>query len=277
MDNGSTDRTHQILENLGYTFHVLLGVNVSTLRNRGAAIANGDFLAFVDADVELAWRWRDSLSVFTDRSVVATGCFPGVPKDATWVQQTWDLHQRRRDASIGVRPAAWLSSMNLIVRRESFIVAGGFNEQLITAEDVDMCYRLGRCGTILYNSAVAAVHWGEAKDLKRFWQKEVWRGLGNLRGLKSHGFRWDELPSLGYPGYMGLVVILFVLGIGIDMSHRQFLYTPFFVALLVLPPFLLALHTAAIEKNLWALFRLFILYLVYGLARAYAMVKPQRG
>lgn len=274
LDNGSTDQTHRIMKELGFDFQVLPKVTVSALRNRGATLARGRYLAFVDSDVELSRNWLQSgLPVFDDATVVASGCFPGVPCNATWVQRTWDLHQRGRHADVNPRPIAWLSSMNLLVRKDVFLAIGGFNEELRTAEDVDLCYRLGQRGTLLCNPAMAAVHWGEARDLKIFWRKEVWRGLGNLRGVFSHGFRWDELPSLGYPLYTACLVVLLTLGIVLDLWYRQFLFVPVMTALLSLPALLLALNTVRLVKQPTAFFQLFVLYFLYGLARAYAAIK----
>src|SRR5262245_32110020 len=136
MDNGSTDQTHQIMRQLGFPFQVIPTVNVSTLRNRGAAIAQGEYIAFVDSDVELTPDWlHNGLATFTDQRVVACGCFPSVPPEATWVQQTWDIHQRGRQSEAKPTPVAWLASMNLIVRRAAFLAIAGFNENLETAED----------------------------------------------------------------------------------------------------------------------------------------------
>jgi glycosyltransferase involved in cell wall biosynthesis len=274
LDNGSTDQTHRIMNELGFAFQVMPNVTVSALRNRGAALARGRYLAFVDSDVELSQEWlQNGLRVFADTGVVASGCFPGVPGDATWVQRTWDLHQRGSYVDLTPRPVSWLSSMNLIVRRDMFLAIGGFNERLQTAEDVDLGYRLGQRGTILCNPAMDAVHWGEARDLKIFWRKEVWRGLGNLGGVRSHGIRWDELPSLGYPLYTGCLVVLLTLGIVLDLWYQKVTFVPAITVLLILPPLLLALNTVRLAKHPTALFRLFLLYLVYGLARAYAVVK----
>ena len=39
--------------------------------------------------------------------------------------------------------------MNLMVRRELFQAIHGFNERLLTAEDVDLCYRLETYGRIV--------------------------------------------------------------------------------------------------------------------------------
>ena len=274
VDNGSTDRTPQIVRDLGFAMQVVPKVHVSALRNRGVAMARGDYVAFVDADVELSPYWlQHGLAAFADCKVVASGCFPGVPEDATWVQRAWDAHQRGRQLDDNTEAIAWLPSMNLIVRRDDFLAIGGFNEHLETAEDVDLCYRLKHRGTILYNSAMQAIHWGEARDLRTFWRKETWRGKGNLKGVQSHGFRLDELPSLGYPLYMILGVLLAVAAFLIDVWLRQLLLIPLSLFFLILPALILALNTAWATKRLALLHELFILYIIYGFARAYSVLR----
>ena len=42
--------------------------------------------------------------------------------------------------------------MNIIVRKAQFLDVGGFNESLITCEDVDFCYRISKFGKILSDS-----------------------------------------------------------------------------------------------------------------------------
>ncbi len=274
VDNGSVDRTHHILREMGYPFRVIDKAHVSVLRNRGAAMARGDYLAFVDSDVELSTQWlENSLEVFKDQTVVAAGCFPGIPKEATWVQRTWDIHQRGHLKASGPVPVAWLPSMNLVVRRDVFQSVGGFNENLETAEDVDLCYRLGQHGTILNNPGMEAIHWGEARDLSTFWRKEVWRGIGNFRGILSHGFRWDELPSLGYPVWV--ISFLVMLGIGtlVDLWRGQFFFSLLSLVFLLLPPFFLSVNTAWAARCPGSVPPLFVLFLTYGLARAYLVVK----
>lgn len=273
LDNGSTDGTHQILHQLGFQFEVIEDLHVSALRNRGAQMAKGDLLAFVDSDVELFPEWlENSIPMFCDPMMVAAGCFPEVPTEATWVQRAWDVHQRGRQPSSPF-PIAWLPSMNLMVRREAFQSIGGFNENLETAEDVDLCYRLANHGGILCNPAMKAIHWGEAKDLATFWRKEVWRGIGNVRGLYSHGFRLDELPSVGYPLYVLLLVVMCGLGIGVDLwKGHVWMSLPSFI-FLVFPAVVLALNTARRAHRPSLVPSLFVLYLIYGLARACSVIK----
>jgi glycosyltransferase involved in cell wall biosynthesis len=274
IDNGSTDKTHQIIADLGFKFHVIKGVNVSALRNQGTKQANGCYFAFVDSDVELSPSWIESaLNSFSDKTVVASGCFPRVPPDATWVQATWDIHQSRRQLITTKQMVAWLPSMNVVVRREEFLRIGGFDEDLETAEDVDLCYRLGACGTILCAPAMEAIHWGEAQDLKTFWRKEIWRGSGNLKGILSHGLRWDELPSLGYPLYVLMATLLCMAAPLIGLWHWRILLMPVGLFTLTLPAMCLAINTAYRTQKLEALPKLFVLYFIYGLARAYSIVR----
>jgi glycosyltransferase involved in cell wall biosynthesis len=274
MDNGSTDGTHQILCRLQCAFEVVPQVNVSTLRNRGAMTAGGEYVAFIDADMELPPCWLEkALAGFEDQRVVASGCFPGIPEDATWVQRTWNLQRRCRQSAVDPTPVPWLGSANLIVRRDAFLAVGGFNEDLPTAEDVDLCYRLAHQGTVLHNPAMAAIHWGEDPDLQTFWRKEVWRGIGNLKGVLSHGFRWDELPSLGYPLYVMVIGLLCCLSAFVDIWLGQILFTPVCCILLVLPAILLSLKTARLSHCVREVPKLFLLYFIYGLARAYSTAK----
>ena len=272
VDNGSNDKTHKIVKDLGFDMLLVPHVSVAALRNRGALTARGEYLAFIDADVELMPYWLlDGLVAFKNSAVVAAGCFPRIPNPATWVQQTWDLHQR-----VGQRtnqPVAWLPSMNMLVRRAAFEAIGGFNETLTTAEDVDLCYRLGRIGIILCNPAMEAIHWGEAANLRIFWRKETWRGRGNLKGVLSHGLRWDELPSVGYPLYMLCLTILSCLALAIDLSHRQAILTIINLVFFTLPALFLAVRVSHRTEELRALPKLFLLYLIYGIARAYSIVK----
>ena len=274
VDNGSTDGTQAIMKRLGFDFEVVPRVNVSVLRNLGVKRASGRYVAFVDSDVEVSPGWLEAgLAALEDPEVVVTGCFPGVPDEATWIQRTWDLHQRCRRPAVEQAPVPWLSTMNLLVRRADFLEVGGFNEALESAEDVDLCFRLKERGTLLYNPAMQAVHWGEASDLRTFWKKEVWRGKGNLKGMFAHGLRMDEVPSVGFPLYVMTLLVICGTALFTDLNRGQLALLPFCLLLLGLPATYLAAKTAWSARRLKETPKLFLLYLVYGFARAYALMK----
>ena len=280
LDNGSTDRTTDILQELGVQFSQISNVNVSELRNRGASLSQSEILGFVDSDVELSPGWfENGLQGFQDSNLVACGCFPSIPNESTWVQRTWDIHQRGRQQFSVPTPVPWLPSMNLMVRRDAFLKINGFNEKLETAEDVDMCYRLGKYGNILWNSDMEAIHWGEARTLAIFWKKEVWRGMGNVSGIFAHGWRWDELPSIGFPVFSLVFGICSLVALSYDFSQGEGFWLPLSLGIWSLPALLLSIHTVIKAKKWGAAPQLLLLYFIYGVARAYALIKPkkQRG
>lgn len=61
VDNGSDDHGPRIANELGARVLIVPGVHIGALRNRGAAVASGEWLAFIDADMEMPADWLKSL------------------------------------------------------------------------------------------------------------------------------------------------------------------------------------------------------------------------
>ncbi len=204
IDNGSTDKTRSIAEGSGATVIVDEQSNVSGLRNLGAKQAAGSVLAFIDADCTASKNWLNSALVYIDDdSVSAWGAPPGVPEDASWVQKSWFNLRKKMEMRISVD---WLESMNLFVRKDEFFSIGGFNDSLVTCEDVDFSYRLGEKGQIISDNRIQVIHYGEAKTVRQFIKKEFWRGISNYNGVFSHGIKLSELSSLLFPVYFAFFI-----------------------------------------------------------------------
>ncbi len=269
LDNGSTDHTVEIAKGFGVKVINAPGPTVAALRNLGAKLAQGEVLAYVDADCVIASDWlENALPFFDDPKIGAVGSPTLVPEDATWVQRAWYL---QRKGSGEPQEVEWLPTENLLVRREAFEKIGGFDENLITCEDVDFCYRLGKFYKIISVPQIRSVHLGEARTLSHFFRKERWRGKGNLKGVFSHGLKLSELPSLGLPVYyligtMGLLIGLLEL----FLQGSFWLFGASLLGLIT-PPILLALRTSIKQKTLKYFFRLVLLYITYALARMFAI------
>lgn len=151
-DNGSTDDS--VATVLGWAspgFPVRL-VDASARRGPGAArnagvvAARGDLVVFCDADDEVGTGWLQALvDALGDADVVA-GTYDfwslnGAPPDQAHPAAT---------AQLGFLPAGLAA--NLGVRRDAFEDVGGFSEDLLVGEDVDLCWRLQERG---YRFAVA--------------------------------------------------------------------------------------------------------------------------
>jgi GT2 family glycosyltransferase len=179
-DNGSTDRSAEAGREAGATVVVWPGLGVSELRNRAAAEASGDILAFVDADNEIAPGWIaaaiDGLSM---SRVGAIGAPYHAPSPGTWVQRFYDgLRRHPTDLEI----VEWLGSGNMAVRRAAFEAVGGFDTTLETCEDVDLCRKLRQRGFVLIaDRRMKNVHHGDPTTLREVFFGELWRGRDNLR------------------------------------------------------------------------------------------------
>lgn len=267
VDNGSTDRTPEIAKREGAIVLRNDEMNVSGLRNFGASKAKGDVLAFVDADCLVKKDLLQQASSYFDRQdVVAWGSPPIVPENATWVPRTWYVVRKKEKV---VQDVDWLESMNLFVRKEHFAAIGGFNESLITCEDVDFCYRLQKHGKIVSDSTIQVVHLGEAATVKEFIAKEIWRGKSNFEGIRSHGFSLAELPSLFIPIYFGFFLPLVFLLVLFLLDPSWFV----FVFLLYCLPSAAFLYKMRGKVEMTTLLPLLLLVQVYFVSRTIAVIK----
>jgi hypothetical protein len=116
-------------------------------RNRGAAIATGEWLVFIDADTEPA---PDLLDAYFDPAPVGeTAVLAGGIEDVVEAGNA-SLSARHAVArshmsqtqTLGRGDHAYAQSANIAVRRSVLVAAGGFDEHARAAEDADLCFRL---------------------------------------------------------------------------------------------------------------------------------------
>lgn len=267
IDNGSDDRTVSIAESNGAQVVQIPGVNISALRNHGARMAQGRVLVFMDADCTVAADWLEQASRYLKQKEVSLfGSPPGIPQDSTWVQRTWLLVRGKRGETVA--EVSWLESMNMFIPRQLFLDMDGFNEDLVTCEDVDISYRLAAYGKIISDLRIEATHHGEARTLREFFAKERWRGRSNYAGLRAHGLRLAELPSLLLPLYfMFMPMLVIAVALWSDSWHY------FLIGCLLwqLPICLIVWLKLRHAVNVGNAARLWLLYNVYYGARSLAI------
>jgi glycosyltransferase involved in cell wall biosynthesis len=266
IDNGSTDNTVSIAKDRGAAVYLCPLLTIGAMRNHGANVSKGDIIAFIDADVIVTPNWLlSSVECLNRHSAAAcVGSFPLVPENFGWVAKSWwqlQLPLIRGDE----QQVRWIASMNMIWRKRVFQEIGGFSTDLTTGEDVDLCYRLGARYCILYCKGTLAYHHGEARDLKHLFKKERWRGRSNYEGIRYHGYKIDELPSLLIPFYY--IMLFIAVLIAVIITNAFLLLGAFIMALL--PP--LAKASLSMDTPSPAFFiKMTICYLTYALARTFA-------
>ncbi len=264
VDSGSTDATAEIARAAGCNVIDAEPGNVSASRNLGAAVATGNVLAFVDADCELPRNWLTECGRELQASgVVASSMQMAAPAlDASWVERTWYELAHRSTSSAESMDAPWLATFNLAVHADRFREAGGFDETLITCEDVDLGYRLSELGRLRFIRQDGVMHHGESKTLAVFFRRESWRARGGWRLLFHHRSSLREVISCCVP----FVVCLALIG-GLIVSWWQ----PSAAVIGLLPLLLMVLRQ---RPSVSIVPQAIVLQAVYFVARCRGMLRP---
>jgi glycosyltransferase involved in cell wall biosynthesis len=274
IDNGSTDNTVTVAQSFGINVHIQPDLTIAGLRNFGARHASGNVLVFLDADCTVDPDWLISASVWLeDDDVCCYGSPPEVPGNATWVQKSWYIVRGKNQ---DVMEVEWLESMNMFVKSVIFDEINGFDETLITCEDYDLSLRLRQHGRIVADRRIRAVHHGEAASLSHFYKKESWRGTSNLKGLKQHGFHWQELPSLLLPVVYSLCLLLslgLVFGYLFHIEGLTLTKVMCWILIWQTPILVLAFRKGNAKATTSLKLGLYLLFNVYFLARTRAMLR----
>lgn len=168
-DGNSTDRTREIIRRNGGRVVVESKHNIGAARNVGARLARGDLIMFTNADTKVSKSlFKIYLEIFKDKNVVAASG-PLIPLEHTtrfirFGYRFASFYLAKFSFALG-KPA--ISGSNFMVRKSAFKKCGGFDESLVTYEDLDLALRLSRLGEIRYvdNAVVATstrriVKWG---------------------------------------------------------------------------------------------------------------------
>jgi glycosyltransferase involved in cell wall biosynthesis len=149
VDDGSSDDTPSTLAGYGNRIRAVRQQNggVAAARNRGAALASGDLLAFLDADdVWLPHKLARQVQRFQSEPGIGLvhcgvvdvdkgGTALGEHRDGMegWVASEMLLFQR---------PVILGGGSTGVVSRAAFEAVGGFDPHLPPSEDWDLCYRV---------------------------------------------------------------------------------------------------------------------------------------
>ncbi len=271
VDNGSTDNTLKILESYGSAirYYVCPGLSIAGLRNFGVEKSTKEWVAFVDADVEVDKHWAKEFNRFLeemgakgmDRKRIITGSTCLVPESPSWVEQIWYEQLMLRDSGA----AKYINSGNLILHREMMIRLGGFDTLYKTGEEENLCEnaRLRHGGIILKNPRMRAVHHGYPKNIGSFFQRMRWHGKGMSRYLLNP---WKSKPLMLAVYYLFLTAGYLLL----LLATRDYIYLTFlFLLFQIAPAFLYAANRYRGKAKSVTL--LTFLYICFGWARALSL------
>ena len=190
--------------------------NFSAINNFGVKRAKGEYLVFLNNDVEVKEGWLEELLgvvqrpgtgaagaklFFPDGRIQSAGIVVGIGGIAgslfTGMRGTFSgyLHKASLMQDLSAVTAALM-----IVKRSAFEQAGGFDEKLAVAfNDVDLCLKIGREGLlVVYDPFAEAIHHESASRGDEYTKDKAARYRQEAALMKD---RWADYYEKGDPYY----------------------------------------------------------------------------
>jgi len=152
----------------------------SIARNRGAAIAAGEWLVFLDDDMTVE---DDFLSChlgareqWPKALVVGSIRLPGESMQTPFGRFRQRLEDQGLPQEMGlVSNRNFCTAANMSLSREEFRVIEGFDGAIISSEDQDLALRhTARGGHIVFLPQARAVHWDSSLDIRSYCARSEW-------------------------------------------------------------------------------------------------------
>ena len=254
VDGHSMDNTIEIAKE--YTGNVFFeeGGNRASGCNVGIQHARGEIIAFTDDDCEVPTDWlKQIVSNFEDKTLDVLGginrtpeessktekAFGAVMNDLLSITYSWDAYEK-------------VIGCNSAYRKATLVSAGGFNENLLTAEETELQFRLKQSGKqIRYLESLFVFH-NRRCTIRQFWNQQYRFGVGKGKWLRSYPSAikgsnvlaqsllfgsFIFLPILAIMGLLGVVVgilsagaILFsALSLYASVKEKQLSLFPFII------------------------------------------------
>ena len=172
---------------------VVEGTQPSKQRNEAARCAQGDVIYFLDDDsVIYPGLFRDIVKWFCDDRIAAVGGPAVTRKTDSLFQKCFGHALGAYFGSLGMsykfKAYGWVKEAterdlilaNLAMRREVFLAAGGFNEQLYPNEENELLNRLKAKGYHFIYNAEALVYRSQRENLARFMRQLFNYGRGRM-------------------------------------------------------------------------------------------------
>lgn len=149
IDDGSTDNTRSIIDNGYFTvkYHYLENNGVAAARNFGISIAQGEFIAFLDADDKwMPTKLEKQVNYFLSDDSLGMVFTENLFFDVHGITQK-RVNKRANlmhgDLVRNIFINSYVATPTVMVRKSVFEAVGLFEEELVVAEDDNMWMRIG--------------------------------------------------------------------------------------------------------------------------------------
>ncbi len=187
VDGGSTDGTQKIVRSFfdrGVTLYSQK-CGRGEGRNIGVRISKADFVLFTDGDAVPDKSWAECMvKNLKDHDLVCGKTITRGKKSIASLDRVKIFYKGFE---------VTLPSMNMGLRREAFLKCGGFDPELITAEDIDLNIRAVSMGLRAYECQDCIVFHNARESFRGFIRQAFWNGYGRYQLKRKNKRIWNDL------------------------------------------------------------------------------------
>lgn len=191
INDGSTDRTEEIVSQFDVRLITTENKGLSSARNLGMNMAEGEIVAYIDDDAFPDPDWLYYLGrMFATTDFAAIGGPNISPPSPGFIADCVD-HTPGAPTHIlfSDTDAEHIPGCNMAFRKNCLAAVGGFDVQFRTAgDDVDVCWKIQESGWRIGYCAAALVWHHRRGTVKGFWRQQ--KGYGKAEALLER--KWPE-------------------------------------------------------------------------------------
>lgn len=265
VDNGSTDRSVSIAKSYTNKVFILPDVNVGAVRNFGVRQAQGDLLAFLDADCLVDKDWlNNGVKLLTRSEKQVYGGVFYLRENPYWIEKYWLLGAYTKT---GMQND--LAGGCIFIRKADFEKSGRFAEDVSSGEDSALSHSLEILGyTIKIEKKIGVVHLGNPITVKDFISRQIWHSENYF--LKLSESLKDKIFWLSVVFLISLVLL--IVSIITDMN-----YILDFAAFVIFSPAILSVKRSVrasfLPRNFNDLTSIYVIDFFYLVGRSLGILK----
>lgn len=159
------------------------GLERSAARNRGAGIAAGEVLIFIDDDItvdgDFVARHLQAQAEWPSALAVGAVNLPAQSLKKPFARFRQRLEQRNVPRARGLTTSRnFCTAANMSIARDSFQKLGGFDGSIASSEDQDLALRhTGRGGQIIFLPEAQGIHCDDSLDVRSYCRRAEWGSL----------------------------------------------------------------------------------------------------
>lgn len=177
-------------ENISF-FNTVTRCPPSKARNIGANLSKGEILVFIDSDCIAPAFWLEKLlEPFLNEDIIAVGGGVKFPENNYWTLADNISMFYEFMVTNSKKFVTKLPSLNLAVRKKTFLGAHGFDEKFLfpSGEDFDFTFRLSQKGKLLFYPNAWIFHHPPRASLKSLVKHSYFQGKYSTKLSNSNNF-----------------------------------------------------------------------------------------